>query len=168
MKKLAIIAFAALSTAAFATGQGNNDSGGNSCSECPEIVIDGTSFQAVAATSSIFMNVAEGDDSYAHQNVSSNSGNVTVEGGGESVQLTAARKSVVANFAVGGDAYASQNLSSNIGNVTIGSGANSWQITALNQSGVINVAHEDTRAIQNLASNNGCSTCQPSGSYRKD
>src|SRR3990167_10481643 len=88
MKKLAIIAFAALATSAFAGGGGG---GGDTCSECPEIVIDGTSVQVVAATSSLFMNLADGKDAYAQQNVSSNSGNVTVEDGGESVQLTATR-----------------------------------------------------------------------------
>lgn len=157
MKKLAIIAFAALATSAFANGQGNH--GGDKCTECPEIVIDGKSFQAVAATSSLFMNLAAGEDAYAQQNVSSNSGNVTVKKGGESVQLTAARGSVVANLALGEDAYASQNVSSNIGNVTIA--GKSWQITALNRSGVVNVATEGTKAIQNIASNNGCSACKP-------
>lgn len=157
MKKLAILASAILATSAFATGGGSG--GGSSCSECPEIVIDGNSFQAVAATSSLFMNAASGDNAYAHQNVSSNSGNVTVENGANSVQLTAARGSVVANLALGEDAYASQNVSSNIGNVTID--GNSWQITALNRSGVVNVATEGTKAVQNIASNNGCSACKP-------
>ena len=157
MKKLAIIAFAALATSAFAGGGGGG--GGDTCSECPEIVIDGTSVQVVAATSSLFMNLADGKDAYAQQNVSSNSGNVTVEKGAESVQLTAARGSVVANLALGDEAYASQNVSSNIGNVTID--GKSWQITALNRSGVVNVATEGTKAIQNIASNNGCVACKP-------
>ena len=164
MKKLAILAFAAISTLAFA-GDEDRRGGGSSCSDCPEIVIDGNSLQAVAATSSVFLNAAAGKDSYAQQNVSSNSGNVTVESGANSIQLTAARGSVVANLALGEDAYASQNMSSNIGNVTID--GNSLQMTALRGSGVINVAGENTRAIQNVASNNGCSTCQPSGSYKK-
>ena len=158
MKKLAIIAFAALATSAFAGG-GGGGGGGDTCTECPEIVIDGKSFQAVAATSSLFMNLANGEDAYAQQNVSSNSGNVTVEKGAESVQLTAARGSVVANLALGDEAYASQNVSSNIGNVTID--GKSWQITALNRSGVVNVATEGTKAIQNIASNNGCVACKP-------
>ena len=59
MKKLAIIAFAALATSAFAGG-GGGGGGGDTCTECPEIVIDGKSFQAVAATSSLFMNLANG------------------------------------------------------------------------------------------------------------
>lgn len=158
MKKLAIIAFAALATSAFAGG-GGGGGGGDTCSECPEIVIDGTSVQVVAATSSLFMNLAEGKDAYAQQNVSSNSGNVTVEDGAESVQLTATRGSVVANLALGEEAYASQNVSSNIGNVNIA--GKSWQITALDQSGVVNVATANTKAIQNIASNNGCVACKP-------
>ncbi|MBU4504995.1 MAG: hypothetical protein KJ740_01285, partial [Gammaproteobacteria bacterium] len=85
--------------------------------------------------------------------------NVTVEDGGESVQLTATRGSVVANLALGEEAYASQNVSSNIGNVNIA--GTSWQITALDQSGVVNVATANTKAIQNIASNNGCVACKP-------
>jgi hypothetical protein len=164
MKKLAIIAFAALATSAFAGGSGGGSGGGNTCTECPEIVIDGTSFQAVAATSSVFLNAAEGKDAYAQQNVSSNSGNVTVADGATSVQLTAARGSLVANLALGDDAYASQNVSSNIGNVDIN--GTSWQVTALNRSGVINIATENTKAVQNIASNNGCSVCKPTEKQR--
>ena len=148
MKKLAIIAFAAFATSAFAD---------------PEIVIDGNSVQAVAATSTIFYNSAVGDDAYAQQNVSSNSGNVTVESGANSVQLTVASGSVVANYAAGDDSYASQNVSSNIGDVTIA--GNSLQITALQGSGVYNIAAEDTKAVQNLASNNGCVACVPKSSH---
>jgi hypothetical protein len=167
MKKLAIFAFAAFSSLAFAGG-GNHGGGGNdeettTCESCPAIDISGNSLQAVAATSSVFLNAATGKDSYAQQNVSSNSGNVTVKGGSTSIQLTSAKGSVVANLAMGEDAYASQNVSSNIGNVVIS--GNSLQMTALRGSGVINVAAENTRAIQNVASNNGCSTCQPSGAY---
>lgn len=165
MKKLAIIAFATLSTAAFAQSTELVSESGGSCSDCPEIVIDGSSIQGVAATSSVFLNAATGRDAYAHQNVSSNSGNVTVANGAESVQLTAARGSVVANLAVGENAYASQNISSNIGHVAIN--GTSWQLTALDNSGVLNLADANTRAIQNLATNNGCSTCQPSGGYRR-
>ncbi|MCB4364381.1 hypothetical protein KIH07_11590 [Hydrogenophaga taeniospiralis] len=149
MKKLAIIAFAAIaSTSAFAD---------------PEIVIDGTSVQAVAATSTIFYNSASGEDAYAQQNVSSNSGNVTVTGAGTSYQLTAASGSFVANYAAGEDAYASQNVSSNIGDVTIA--GYSLQMTALQNSGVYNIAGEDTQAVQNLASNNGCVACAPKSGH---
>ncbi|OGA29404.1 MAG: hypothetical protein A3E51_22390 [Burkholderiales bacterium RIFCSPHIGHO2_12_FULL_67_38] len=148
MKKLAIIAFAAFATSAFAD---------------PEIVIDGVSFQSVAAVSSIFHNEASGDDAYAQQNVSSNSGNVTVSGGGTSYQQTSASGSVVANLAYGDDAYASQNVSSNIGDVTIN--GYSWQATALYGSGVYNIAGEDTQAVQNIASNNGCVACVPKSSH---
>lgn len=156
MKKLAILAFAILSTSAFANGSGHDS--GDRCTDCPEIVIEGTSFQGVAATSSIFLNAATGRDAYAQQNVSSNSGTVTIARGSDSVQLTGAKSSVVANVALGEDAYASQNVSSNIGDVTIK--GTSWQVTALNKSGVINLAGAKTKAVQNLASNNGCVSCQ--------
>lgn len=158
MKKLAILASAILATSAFATNGGGGHNDGDKCADCPEIVIDGKSFQGVAATSSIFLNAADGSGAYAHQNVSSNSGTVTVSKSGESVQLTGAKGSLVANLAMGQDAYASQNVSSNIGDVTIN--GTSWQVTALNKSGVINLAGAKTKAVQNLASNNGCVSCQ--------
>jgi hypothetical protein len=145
MKKLFIIASALAVSSAFATGG-------------PEIEIDGNSVQVVAATSSVFLNAAAlGDDAYAQQNVSSNSGNVEIDG--DSLQLTATRNSLVANLALGEDAYASQNISSNIGKVSVD--GLSVQLTALNNSAVVNMASEDTKAIQNLASNNGCVACQP-------
>jgi hypothetical protein len=163
MNKLVLIAFAAFSASAFAGGSGGHDGGhggGTTCSECPEILINGKSFQGVAATSTLFLNAAEGRDAYAQQNVSSNSGNVTVEDGATSVQLTAARGgSLLANLALGDDAYASQNVSSNIGNVDIN--GSSWQVTSLSRSGVVNIATKDTKAVQNIASNNGCVACKP-------
>jgi len=88
--------------------------------------------------------------------VSSNSGNVTVDG--VSVQLTSAKGAFVANLADGEDAYASQNISSNIGQVNITGG--SLQATALYGTAVLNKAGADTKAVQNIASNNGCVACQ--------
>ncbi len=155
MKKLAILASAILATSAFATSPGG---GGGKCFECPEINIDGRSTQTVSATSSLFKNTAEGHDAYAHQNVSSNSGNVDVMRGGVSQQTTRATNSTVSNKADGEDAYASQNVSSNIGDVDIR--GTSIQMTSLVNSTVMNVANKKTKAVQNLASNNGCVSCQ--------
>jgi hypothetical protein len=92
----------------------------------------------------------------AQQNVSSNSGNVTIDGG-SSDQLTIGAASDISNRALGANSMASQNVSSNVGQVTI-RGA-STQVTALLGSYVGNVAHANSMAVQNLASNNGCVTC---------
>lgn len=101
-------------------------------------------------------NQADGDAAVAQQNVSSNSGNVTIDGG-TSEQLTIGVHSDVSNRALGANSMASQNLSSNVGQVTIK--GLSTQVTALLGSYVGNVAHTNATAVQNLASNNGCVTC---------
>lgn len=150
MKKLAILAFAGLATAAFAGG-GDGPSG-------PQIVINGNSTQGVAMIFSAIRNQSTGERSDAQQNVSSNSGNVTVNG--NSTQLTAGMLSDVSNRSIGSDSYASQNLSSNVGKVDIN--GNSTQMTALLGSYVGNLASGNhARAVQNIASNNGCTSCQP-------
>ncbi len=152
MKKLAIIASAAFATFAFAGGY----SGGG---DEPQITINGKSTQTVTATSSTFKNKAE-EYAYAVQNVSSNGGNVTIDG--TSIQSTsAADNSMVHNHAAGYAAYAAQNLASNTGNVDIGKGASSTQRVALRNSIVDNYASAHSKAVQNLATNNGCSACQP-------
>lgn len=160
MKKLAIIALTGIASSAFAfwppvpTPEPEEP---ETCETCPAIVIDGKSSQTVSATSSFFMNKAEGTDSYARQNVSSNSGNVTIANGARSTQTTSARGSAVVNLATANNSFASQNVSSNVGKVDI----NGWstQMTSLKHSGVLNVSAGKNRAVQNLASNNGCATC---------
>lgn len=150
MKKLAIIASAAFATFAFAGGYGGDE---------PQITINGKSTQTVTATSSTFKNKAD-EYAYAVQNVSSNGGNVTIDG--TSIQSTSATYgSQVYNHAAGYAAYAAQNLASNTGNVNIGKGASSTQRVALRASIVDNYASAHSKAVQNLATNNGCSACQP-------
>ena len=102
-------------------------------------------------------NRAEGAGAFAQQNVSSNSGNVTIDGAA-STQITVGTLSDISNRAIGDNAYASQNVSSNVGNVTI-AGGTSNQFTALLGSYVGNVAYANARAVQNIASNNGCIDC---------
>lgn len=160
MKKLAIIAFAAFASSAFATGSGSD----------PQIDIKGDSVQTVSATFSTFKNYATGagtpasifgpgtSGAYALQNVSSNSGNVEVGMWGDSHQHTMATSSYVKNFANGTGAYAAQSISSNLGNVNIA--GDSTQITKLYGSVVWNQADNGTKAIQNLASNNACVACK--------
>lgn len=157
MKKLAIIALAAFGASAFANG------------DSPEIVINGGSVQTVSAAFSAFTNYAtngnsqQGSDAaYALQNVSSNAGNVTINGGSE--QHTFAVGSLVKNFANGKGAYAAQSISSNLGDVTVNGG--STQITGLFGSVVWNQADPGTKAVQNLASNNACVNCVPTSSRK--
>ena len=159
MKKLAIIALAvAASSSVFATGIGWGNGGGNQsgfCDTCPQIDIKGQSVQTVSATFSTFAN--EGvNGGNAQQNVSSNSGNVLVVS--PSYQTTTAIGSAVMNKADGNNAYASHNLSSNVGKVNIA--AASFQTTALAGSLVLNKAGAGSKAVQNLATNNGCTACK--------
>jgi len=154
MKKLALIALAAFATSAFATG--NIFFPPQTCETCPQIDILGTSTQSVSATWSGIKNESSGDGANAQQNVSSNSGNVKVAA--SSTQMTTAVGSTVSNKAEGKDAYASQNVSSNVGKVNIG--ATSIQTTFLSGSYVGNKAGAGSKAVQNLASNNGCSACK--------
>jgi cytochrome c551/c552 len=160
MKKLAIIAFAAFASSAFATqpffwgGSGGGSQNGP-CETCPQIDIKGPSVQTVSATFSTFGN--EGyNGGNAQQNVSSNSGNVLVTA--PSTQTTTAFGAAVTNKADGNNAYASQNLSSNVGKVNIAS--MSMQTTALTSSVVFNKAGANSKAVQNLATNNGCVACK--------
>lgn len=148
MKKLALLAFAAATTMAFATPPSG-----------PQIDISGISKQTVTATSSTFRNYSDAN-SFAVQNVSSNAGNVDVEGYSEQT-TTASRNSMVSNRALGHDAYAAQNLASNTGKVNIDKGARSIQMVSLTNATVANTANSHSSAVQNLASNNGCSSCQP-------
>ncbi|MDI3511569.1 MAG: hypothetical protein PWQ61_2334 [Betaproteobacteria bacterium] len=160
MKKLAIIALAVAASSSFATeaffwgppGGGNQN---GPCDTCPQIDIKGPSVQTVSATFSTFAN--EGvNGGNAQQNVSSNSGNVMVAA--PSFQTTTTIGSAVMNKADGKDAYASQNLSSNVGKVNIASA--SFQATALAGSLVLNKAGAGSKAVQNLATNNGCTSCK--------
>lgn len=98
-------------------------------------------------------NTAE-DHAIAQQNLASNVGKVTISGDSE-------QKVTVDNGTVDNHAYAhtiaQQSLSSNVGNVTIG--GDSTQTTNVLNSGVYNVAWGySAKAVQNISSNNSCST----------
>lgn len=148
MKKLAIIAAAAIATSAFAFG---------SSTPSPEIKITGASTQNT--TTSAFSTVANSaeEDAYAVQNLSSNAGNVTI--GGNSSQTTSLGGfAMVKNTADGHDAYAAQNLASNSGLV----GITGFSTQMVSVGGLVsNTAKAHSTAVQNLSSNNGCSACQP-------
>jgi hypothetical protein len=145
MKKLAVLAFVAISASAFAT------------QPTSEITISGNSTQAAVLVSTATSNAVSGHDNKAQQNLASNAGNIKI--GGNSLQAVLAGNSAITNGANGHDNVATQSLSSNVGKVTVG--GSSTQITALLGANVSNFAQgHDNLAVQNIASNNACFTCQ--------
>lgn len=126
----------------------------------PDISITGTSTQHTSLSSMGVSNTSNGNTE-AFQNLASNSGNVTISG--HSLQMVTGSGGMVMNTATGGaDAYASQNLSSNVGDVTIQ--GHSTQMTHLQHAVVANLANgAQSKAVQNISSNNACFTCQPTG-----
>jgi hypothetical protein len=99
-------------------------------------------------------NIAGGPRTNATQNLSSNAGDVTING--DSVQATGVGLlGIMVNASIGGDA--DQNASSNADHVLIRSGAESTQITAIGAAGAAaNVAlGGDSYAKQNMSSNFG-------------
>lgn len=147
MKSLAILALSAIATAVMATTPTPD----------PDITINGSSLQVVNLSGAIVTNKAE-QDTEAHQNLASNSGNVTING--HSAQTVSAdRMSFIRNEAEGYGAYAVQDLASNVGKVTIN--GSSTQLVSMYGASVSNEADgRNAKAVQNLASNNACFTCQ--------
>jgi uncharacterized protein YyaL (SSP411 family) len=137
MKKLALIAFAALATSAFAAD--------------PAINISGYSTQTTTLNTSAALNAATGTGAKAVQSLASNVGYVDI--GGNSTQTVTANSAVVANVALGANAVATQNLASNTGDVNI-FGGNSTQTVTLNTALVANAAGANATAVQNISSNN--------------
>lgn len=153
MKSLAFIALSVIASAAMAGGPVPTSSN-------PEIKITGNSTQTVSMSAAHASNKATGTDSQAIQNLASNAGDVTI-GGNSTQSMTANFGSSVTNEASGLDAYASQNVSSNLGDVTIT--GNSTQTTTLNLATLSNLASaHNSKAVQNVASNNACVSCLPS------
>jgi hypothetical protein len=147
MKSIAFVALSALATAAMALGPTPD----------PEILISGSSVQTVSLTGAMVSNTANANTE-ARQNLASNAGKVTISGASNQA-VNAGALSFITNVAMGDDAYASQNLSSNIGNVTVS--GSSTQLTSLAMSSVVNKADgKDSVAVQNLATNNSCYSCQ--------
>ena len=147
MKKLALIAFAALATSAFAAPGGPG----------PSISITGTSVQSTSLIYSTVDNSAKCYSAVAQQNLASNAGNVSIAG--KSEQDVTSNGSSIRNAAMGAKAYASQNLASNVGNVTVAGSGKSAQYVYLKDAHVSNTAGAGTVAVQNIASNNACVTC---------
>ena len=156
MKKLAILSLAVLATSSFAFGVTGGGGGGGSSVAPSSIAINGQSEQRVSLERSGVFNKALGGG-VAAQNLASNAGNVTIDG--HSDQSIQAREAFIFNMADGKDAYASQNLASNVGKVTIDDRAHSEQSVHLHEAFVANMANAGSTAVQNIASNNACVTC---------
>ena len=152
MKTLSFLALSALASTAMA--------GVVTVASTPDITINGTSTQSASLTSMSVNNHSTGSNSEAFQNLASNTGNVTINGGGSSTQSVYGYGGSLTNTASGSQAYASQNLSSNVGDVTIN--GSSSQYTTMMNSHVANLSSgSNSKAVQNIASNNACFTCQP-------
>ena len=104
---------------------------------------------------SLVTNVAM-KDAIAQQNLASNVGYVTISG--KSKQNVTVDHSTVSNIA-NSNTIAQQSLSTNVGTVTIAAGGSSTQTVSLLHSGVYNSAEGNSaKAVQNISSNNSCST----------
>lgn len=128
----------------------------NIASNAGNVTISNKSKQrAILESSAIVRNEAE-RNAIAQQNVASNVGKVTISGNSEQ-NVTVKGDSLLANFA-GLDSVAQQSLSTNVGDVTVA--GTSVQTTSVGpRANVLNAAYGyEAKAVQNIASNNSCST----------
>ncbi|WP_343593410.1 hypothetical protein [Paracidovorax wautersii] len=142
MKKFAVISLSLVAASAFATGYG------------PYVSIEAPSVQITALTSTAVANEATSGGE-ARQNLASNTGNVAIETA--SLQAVAASSSLILNKADGYNAQATQSLASNVGNV--GVEGLQVQLVAASNSAIMNVAGSNSKAVQNVSTNNGCQAC---------
>ncbi len=163
MKKLAIIAFAAMSTIAFAADSdrnGNHNGGGNqSCAVCEtnDINVGAPQIQIAVAKGGSTVANASGTDTRAGNNMSTNTYGVDLRA--KSVQITALKNTTVNADASGTSTVAQNNMASNIGSVAVN--APQLQVVAKSGEYVSAVASGTrTKAINNFATNNACLTCQ--------
>lgn len=155
MKSLALFALSAIATAVMAATPVAD----------PQIFINGSSTQAVSIGGATVTNKA-GADTDAHQNLASNSGNVTVNGR-SSQTVGIGPQALIRNEASGDDAYAVQDLASNVGLVTI-NGSSTQMVSVVSGAVTNEAAGRDAKAVQNLASNNACFTCQKAPTERHE
>ncbi len=143
MKKFAVISLSLVAASAFATGYGG-----------PYISIEAPSVQITALTSTAVANEATGGGE-ARQNLASNAGNVAIKD--VSLQAVAASSSLILNKANGYNAHATQSLASNVG--AVGVTGLQVQLVAASNSAIMNVAGAQSKAVQNVSTNNGCQAC---------
>lgn len=160
MKKLAIIALAAMSTVAFARG-GHNPTPPSEppCGVCEGngVAVGAPQIQVTLMKDSTSKAYARGTESSASNNMSSNTYGVRLRA--ESVQVTALKDTTVSAYAGGTQSTAQNNLASNIGEVAVNAGQ--LQVVAAKGS-YIGAKATGTRssAIQNFSTNNACLSCQ--------
>lgn len=155
-KAITIVSLSLLAATAFAGGYGGGKPGqGGNTPSGPAIDIDGTTVQVTSMSYSAVKNEAY-SGSTARQNISSNTGNITINS--DLTQMTTGKYAYVSNQATGG-AVATQNLASNIGKVDVNDKLT--QVVAMKGSAFVNVAADKgSSAVQNVSSNNGCQSCQ--------
>ena len=128
----------------------------NLASNAGNVTISGSSNQTAIINSLATVSNEARKSAIAQQNLASNVGNVTINAGGKSKQMVTVDDAAVGNFA-GADAIAQQSLSSNVGNVTVGT--SSQTTTVEKMAYVLNSAvGMYSKAVQNISSNNSCST----------
>ncbi len=158
MKKLAIIALAAMSTYAFAGGAGDRHRP-QPCGVCEGngVAVGAPQIQVTLMKDSTSKAYARGTESSASNNMSSNTYGVRLRA--ESVQVTALKDTTVSAYAGGTQSTAQNNLASNIGEVAVNAGQ--LQVVAAKGS-YIGAKATGTRssAIQNFSTNNACLSCQ--------
>lgn len=128
------------------------------CDVCAhDVVVKGPQIQVTAMKHSASIATANGNNSAAYNNMSSNTKGVLINAGVTSTQITALDHTGVLAKAENGS-YANNNLASNIGSV--GVGANQLQVVAASGSYMGAKANNGARAIQNFSSNNACVDCR--------
>ena len=158
MKKLAIIALAAMSTYAFAGGAGDRHRP-QPCGVCEGngVAVGAPQIQITALKHSSSTAEATGADSYASNNVSSNTFGVRLRA--LSTQITALKDSTISAHASGANSTAQNNLASNIGEVAV----NAAQLQVVAGKGshmTAKASGANSRAVQNFSTNNACESCQ--------
>lgn len=160
-KQLAILATLAISGAAFANGWNPTPTPPTTnpaCDVCShEVVVKANQNQVTKLFWSSSAATANGANSYAANNMSSNTAGVLINASSD--QLTDLGGTHVLAEANGANSSAQNNLASNIGSV--GVGASQYQAVVASGSFIKAVANgANSRAIQNMSTNNGCQGCQ--------
>ena len=137
----------------------------NIASNAGNVTISGKSKQRATIENLAFVtNVAE-RNAIAQQNLASNVGKVTIAANSEQ-NVTVRAGALLANFA-GANTVAQQSLSTNVGEVKIAAGTSIQTTNVGPLAAVLNSAYgHDAKAVQNISSNNSCSTFTCANSYR--
>ncbi len=159
--QLAILAAVVVGTSAWADGGGRGGGGGHHgpdiCDVCDhDIVIKGPQIQSTSLHNSFSVASAK-DDSFANNNMSSNTKGVLIKA--KSEQTTNLNGTGVLAMA-SEYGFAQNNLASNIGSVAVA--ANQQQtVTTSGLSYIGAYSNDHSTAVQNFSTNNACLDCNP-------